>query len=175
VPPFTVNPQRRDAYKHFKFRVVWDGRPVAGVSRVGALRRRTEVVLHREGGEPSLPRPQPGRTTFDPITLWRGRTHDPSFEQWANKVWMLGAAAGSESSLADFRKDITIELLNEAGQQVMAFRVFRCWPSEYVPLGELDANGSSVAFELLTLEHEGFERDQGVVEPKEPSFTEPAA
>jgi phage tail-like protein len=173
MPSFSVNPHRFDPYKQFKFRVKWDGRYVAGVSRVSALRRRTQVVDHREGGEPSTQRRSPGLTTYEPITLERGRTHDADFEQWANKVWNLGSGAGSEVSLRDFRKDIVIELFNEAGQMVMAFQVFRCWPSEYVALADLEANDGAVAFESLTLEHEGWERDTDVAEPQEPSFSEP--
>jgi phage tail-like protein len=173
MPSFSVNPHRFDPYKQFKFRVKWDGRYVAGVSRVSALRRRTQVVDHREGGEPSTQRRSPGLTTYEPITLERGRTHDADFEQWANKVWNLGSSAGSEVSLRDFRKDIVIELFNEAGQMVMAFKVFRCWPSEYVALADLEANDGAVAFESLTLEHEGWERDTDVAEPQEPSFSEP--
>ena len=165
---FSVNPQRFDPYKQFKFRVRWDGRYVAGVSRVTLLRRRTQVAAYREGGDPNVQRKSPGVTSFDPITLERGRTHDAEFEQWANKVWNLGAGAGTEVSLRDFRKDITIELFNEAGQKVMAFNVFRCWPSEYVALGELEANEGAVAFESLTLENEGWERDYAVTEPEEP-------
>lgn len=174
---FSANPHRHDPYKQFKFKVRWDGAYVAGVSRVSRLRRATEVVRHREGGDPSLERRSPGRTGYDPITLERGLSHDPAFEQWANKVWLLGAGAGAgaEASLKDFRKDIVVELFNEAGQKVMAFKVFRCWPSEYVALGDLEANGAAVAFESLTLEHEGWERDHEVTEPQEPSFTEPAA
>jgi phage tail-like protein len=173
MPSFAVNPHRFDPYKQFKFRVKWDGRYVAGVSRVSALRRRTQVVDHREGGEPSTQRRSPGLTVYEPITLERGRTHDAEFEKWANKVWNLGSGAGSEVSLRDFRKDILIELFNEAGQMVMAFKVFRCWPSEYVALADLEANNGAVAFESLTLEHEGWERDPDIAEPQEPSFTEP--
>jgi phage tail-like protein len=169
VPPFAVNPHRFDPYKGFKFRVRWDGRHVAGVSRISALRRVTEVVLHREGGEPSLARRSPGRTTFEPLVLERGRTHDEEFEAWANKVWRLGAAGGAESSLKDFRKDLIIELMNEAGQLVMAFKVYRCWPSEYWALTDLDAGTGAVAFERLVLQHEGWERDAEVTEPVEPS------
>lgn len=168
---FTVNPTRFDPYKQFKFRVKWDGRYVAGVSKVSPLRRTTEIVEHREGGDPSTSRKSPGKTSFDPIVLERGRTHDPEFEEWANKVWHLGVGMGSEVSLKDFRKDILIELYNEAGQLVMAFKVFRCWPSDYVALSELNANGSAAtALEILTLENEGWERDESVVEPEEPSI-----
>jgi len=172
---FSVNPQRFDPYKQCKFRVRWDGRYVPGVDKISGLKRTTEVVCHREGGDPSAQRRSPGRTVYEPIVLSRGRTHDPEFEQWANKVWNFGAALGAEVSLADFRKDLIIELYNEAGQQVMAFKVYRCWPSEYVALSDLDAGSASVASEVLTLQHEGWERDYEVGEPKEPAFTEPAA
>src|SRR6266550_6574872 len=96
---FVVNATRVDPYKNFKFRVKWDGRYVAGVSSVSALRRTTEVVEHREGGDPSSMHKSPGRTTYDAITLERGVTHDTEFEQWANKVWNFGAGRGSEVSL----------------------------------------------------------------------------
>jgi phage tail-like protein len=165
---FVVNPHRFDPYKNFKFRVKWEGRYVAGVSSVSPLRRTTEVISYRTGSEPSITRKAPGRTKFDSITLKRGVTHDIEFEEWANKVWRLGEGLGSEVSLADFRKDIVIELLNEAGQVVKAYLVFRCWPSEYQALSELDANAGEVALETLVLEHEGWERDQSVTEPAEP-------
>jgi phage tail-like protein len=165
---FTVNPQRFDPYKNFKFRVKWDGRYVAGVSHVSPLRRVTEVVVHRSGGDPSSGRKSPGRTSFDAITLARGVTHDPEFEQWANKVWQLGAGPGSEVSLKDFRKDIIIEFYNEAGQLALAYKVYRCWPSEYQALPELDANANAIAIQELKLENEGWERDISVPEPSEP-------
>lgn len=168
MPEFTVNPQRLDPYKHFKFRIKWDGRYVAGVSRMSGLRRTTEVVEHREGGDPSSSRRSPGRTKYEAITLERGVTHDAEFEEWANKVSKVGAGLGSEVSLVDFRKDVLIELLNEAGQVVKAFKVYRCWPSEYQALPDLDANASAVAIEHLKLENEGWERDESVTEPKEP-------
>ena len=171
---FSVNAQRFDPYKNFKFRVKWDGRYVAGVSKVGALKRSTEVVEHREGGDPSTSRKSPGRTKFEAITLERGVTHDVDFEQWANKVWNYGSGLGLEDSLKDFRKDIIIELYNEAGQLAKAWKVFRCWVSEMQAMPELDANANAVAIESLKLENEGWERDYEVVEPAEPSFNEPA-
>ena len=170
---FTVNPQRVDPYKSFKFRLKWDGRYVAGISRVGPLRRETEVIRHREGGDPSSSRKSPGRTEFDAITLERGVTHDREFEQWANKVWNFGAGLGVEVSLKDFRKDVQLELYNEAGQLAIAYRIFRCWVSEYQALPELDANAAGIAFQRIRLENEGWERDYEVGEPAEPSFTEP--
>jgi phage tail-like protein len=163
---FTVNAQRFDPYKNFKFRVKWDGQYVAGVSKISALKRTTEVVEHREGGDPSSWRKSPGLTKFEPITLERGVTHDLAFEHWANKVWSFGA----EVSLKDFRKDITIDMFNEAGQLVISYHVFRCWVSEYQALPDLDANANAVAIQSITLEHEGWERDTSVVEPLQPSF-----
>jgi phage tail-like protein len=165
---FTVNPHRFDPYKNFKFRVKWDGRYVAGLSKMSALRRTTEVVLHREGGDPSSSRKSPGRTEFDAITLERGVSHDLEFETWANKVWKFGAGLGAEVSLRDFRKDIVIEVYNEAGQLALAYHVFRCWVSEYVALPELDANATAIAIQSIRLENEGWERDATVVEPVEP-------
>jgi phage tail-like protein len=170
---FTVNPQRFDPYKNFKFRVKWDGKYVAGVSKCSALKRTTEVVEHREGGDPSTARKSPGRSKYDPITLERGVTHDVEFEQWANKVWNFGSGLGSEVSLKDFRKNITIEVYNEAGQLALAYNVFRCWVSEYQSLPELDANANAVAIQHIKLENEGIERDYEVPEPSEPSFVEP--
>src|SRR5215212_701915 len=155
---FSVNAGRFDAYKNFKFRVRWDGQYVAGVSKVTGLKRTTEVVEHREGGDPSSSRKSPGRTKYDPVTLERGITHHLAFHQWTNKVWNYGAGLGAETSLKDFRKDIMIELYNEAGQLVVAWKLYRCWVSEYQP-PELDANANAVAFERIKLENEGFERD----------------
>ena len=173
MPEFPVNPGRHDPYKSFKFRVRWDGRYVAGVSRVGPLRRRTEVVEHREGGDPSASRKSPGRTEFEAITLERGLTHDTEFEQWADKIWSLHGGQASEVSLADFRKDIVIEFYNEAGQLTLAYKVYRCWISEYQALPDLDANANAVAIEHIRLENEGWERDTSVTEAPEPSFGKP--
>lgn len=170
---FTVNASRHDPYKNFKFRIKWDGRHVAGVSKVGMLKRTTQVVTHREGGDPSSSRKSPGRSEFDAITLERGVTHDLEFEQWANKVWNFGAGLGSEVSLKDFRKDVILEVYNEAGQLVLAYKIYSCWVSEYHALPDLDANANAVAIQSIKLENEGWERDVAVIEPAEPSFTIP--
>jgi phage tail-like protein len=170
---FSVNPERFDPYKNFKFRVKWDGRYVAGVSKVGALKRTTEVIEHREGGDPSTVRRSPGQTKYEPITLERGVTHDQEFEKWANKVWNYGSGLGAEVSLKDFRKDIIIEIYNESGQLVIAYKVYRCWVSEFQALPELDASANTVMIQILTLQNEGWERDYDVTEPTEESFLEP--
>jgi phage tail-like protein len=171
---FSVNAARFDPYKNFKFRVKWDGRYVAGISKVGALKRSTEMVEHREGGDPSSARKSPGRTKFEAITLDRGVTHDTEFEKWANKVWNFGSGLGAEVSLKDFRKDIIIEVYHETGQLVLAYKVFRCWVSEFQALPDLDANANAIAIQHIKLENEGWERDYDVTEPSEPTFTEPA-
>ena len=170
---FTVNPQRFDPYKNFKFRVKWDGRYVAAVSKVSTLKRTTEVVKHRSGGDPSSSRKSPGRTEYDAITLERGVTHDPEFEKWANKVWNYAGAGGQEVSLRDFRKEVIIEVFNEAGQLALRYHVYRCWVSEFQALPDLDANANAVAIERIKLENEGWLRDYDATEPAEPSFTEP--
>jgi len=170
---FTVNAQRFDPYKNFKFRLKWDGKYVAGVSKCSALKRTTEVVKHREGGDPSSSRKSPGRTEYEAITLERGVTHDVEFEKWANKVWQVGAGLGAEISLKDFRKDLIIEIYNEAGQLAISYKVYRCWVSEYQAAPDLDANANAVALQHIKLENEGWERDQEVAEPGEPTFTNP--
>ena len=162
---FTVNTNRFDPYKNFKFRVKWGGCYVAGLSKVSALRRSTEVVEHREGGDPSNWRKSPGRTVYEPITLERGVTHDAEFEDWANKVWRRGA--GAETELKDFRKDVIFEVYNEAGQLALAYKIYRCWVSEYQALPDLDASANAVAIEHIKLENEGWERDHDVPEPTE--------
>lgn len=162
---FTVNSTRFDPYKNFKFRIKWDGRYVAGVSKISALKRSTELVNHREGGDPSTDRISPGRTKFEPITLERGVTHDKDFEQWANKVYNNDGDAAM--SLKDFRKDVIIELLNLQGAVAKAYKVYRCWVSEYQALPEVDSNANAVAIEMMVLQCEGWERDEDVSEPAE--------
>lgn len=171
---FSVNATRFDPYKNFKFRVKWDGRYVAGISKVGALKRTTEVVKHRDGGDPSSSRKSPGRSEYEAIQLERGVTHDLDFEQWANKVWHYTAGLGSETALKDFRKDLILEVYNEAGQLALAYKIYRCWVSEYQAMPDLDANANAVAIQHIKLENEGWERDVEVKEPTEPSFVVPA-
>jgi len=174
MAPFTANVRRFDPYKNFKFRVKWDGRYVAGICKVGALKRSTEVVEHREGGDPSTGRKSPGRTKYEAISLERGVTHDLEFEQWANKIWNFGAGLGSEVSLADFRKDVILDVFNEAGQKVLSYHIYRCWVSEFQALPDLDANANAIAIQTIKLENEGWLRDVAVVEPVEQSFLVPA-
>jgi phage tail-like protein len=172
---FPVNPTRLDPYKNFKFRVKWDGKYIAGISKISGLKRTTEVLEEREGGDPSASHKSPGRTKYEPITLERGVTQDPTFNNWAGLVWNFGASLGSEVSLANFRKDIYLELYNEAGQLVIAYKIYRCWVSEYQALPALDANGSAIAIEHIKLESEGWERDTSVTEPPEPTLTSVSA
>jgi phage tail-like protein len=169
---FSKQPLRYDPYKNFKFRVKFGTSPsyVAGVSKVSALKRTTEVVEHREGGDPSMSRKSPGRNKFEAITLERGVTHDTDFESWASKVWNFSGGVGAESSLADFRKDIIIDVFNEAGQKVISYHVFRCWVSEYQATSDFDANANAVLIQHIKLENEGWERDVSVTEPTPAQF-----
>lgn len=160
---FPVNPYRIDPYKNFKFRVKWNGKYIAGISKVSGLKRFTTPVEYREGSDPSHTHVSPGTWKFEPIVLERGVTHDTEFEKWAN----LSYQVGGNMSLKNFRKDIIIELLNEQGTVVMAFKVYRCWVSEYQILPSLDASANSVAIEMIKLENEGWERDIEVKEPVE--------
>ncbi|MEO9651992.1 MAG: phage tail protein [Roseobacter sp.] len=165
MPEFSVNSSRYDPYRSFLFQVVVDGAVVAGVSKVGALKRTTEVVSHRPGNAISHQYHSPGLSSHEPIMLERGVTHDPVFNQWANEVYSPEGLGGV--SLANFRKDIIINLLNLQGIVVRAYRVFRCWPSEYVALPELDANNNAVAIQSLTLQNEGWELDETLAEAAE--------
>jgi phage tail-like protein len=162
---FSVNTHRFDPYKNFKFRIKWDGKYVAGVSKLSALKKSTEPVTHREGGDPSTSRVSPSTWSFEPITVERGVTHDPEFEDWANLIYNTDGDAAI--SLKNFRKDIIIELLNEQGNVAKAYKIYRCWVSEYTALPELDANGNAVAIESMVLQNEGWERDTEVPEPEE--------
>jgi phage tail-like protein len=158
MPPFRVNPRRFDPYRNFKFRVKWNGRYVAGVSKVSALQRTTEVVEHREGGDPGSRRKSPGRTTFAAVALERGVTHDIEFERWANSVWHVGAGRGPKASRRDLRTDVIVELHDEAGRLVSAWKLRRCWVSEFQALPALDAEANAVAIAHLKLENEGWSR-----------------
>ena len=162
---FAVNASRVDPYKNFKFQVMWDGRVVLGISKVGALKRTTEVVKHREGGENSTDHKSPGRTTYEAITLERGITHDLEFETWANKVHPYSGDAAMD--LRNFRKDVILVVHNERGQPVKKYKIFRCWVSEYNAVPDLDANANAIAIEHIKLENEGWERDEEVKEPNE--------
>jgi phage tail-like protein len=168
---FTVNAQRLDPYKNFKFRVKWDGHYVAGISKVSAFKRTTEVVEHREGGDPSTSHKSPGRQKYEGITMERGLTLDMDFHNWAGLVWNFGASRGAEVSLANFRKDLYVEVYNEAGQLAIAYNVYRCWVSEYQALPDLDANANAIAIEHIKIELEGWERDVVVPELQEPTLS----
>ena len=165
VPQFIANAYRYDPYKNFKFQVWWDGKAVAGISKVSALKQSTEPVEHREGGDPSTSRKTPSQIKIEPITLSRGLTHDLEFENWAKKVWDTTGPAAGTVSLKDFRKDILIKLLNEQGLVAKVYKVYNCWVSEYEALPELDANAHAVAIEHIVLQNEGWERDEEVGEP----------
>ena len=162
---FVVNAHRIDPYKNYKFRIMMDGRTVMGVSKVGTLKRTTEVVKHREGGENSTDHKSPGRTSYEGITLERGITHDREFERWANMVHPYAGDPGMD--LANYKKDIVIEVMNEKGQVAFRYFLFRCWVSEYTALPELDANANAVAIESMKIELEGWDRDLATTEPDE--------
>lgn len=162
---FTVNTHRFDPYRNFKFRIKWDNKYVAGLNKCGALKKTTEATQWRDGGDPSTSRQLPGKTKFDAITLEAGVTHDTTFEDWANLVHNYKGDAAM--SLKNFRKDITIDIFNEANQKVLSYNVYRCWVSEYQALPQLDASGNAVMIQTIKLENEGWERDASVAEPAE--------
>lgn len=155
--PFSFRVNRRDPYKSFRFQVWWDGRAVAGISKVSALKQSTEVIEHRNGGNPLSSIKSPGTTKSEAVTFEKGLSEDEEFLKFASLVWKTDGAASGTISLKDFRKNIIIKLLNEEGVVVKAYNVYNCWVSEYQALPELDANTNAVAIEFLKLENEGFE------------------
>jgi hypothetical protein len=168
VSQFSLQAQRLDPYKNFKFRLKWDGKYVAGFSKVSSLRRTTEVIEYRSGADPASPQEDPGPSKFGPITLERGLTQDSAFNAWAAGVQSYGAKLGTEVSAADYCKDIILEFCNDAGQPVLVYKVHRCWVSDYQILPDLAANGNAIAIEHIKLENEGWEQDSGATEPQEP-------
>ncbi len=162
---FSVNTHRFDPYRNFKFKIKWDGRYVAGLNKCSALKKTTESVDWFEAGDPSTPRKLPGKTTYEPITLEAGVTHDTAFEDWANKVNNFQGDAAM--SLKSFRKDITIDVFNLSGQKVLSYNAYRCWVSAYQALPELDAGGNAIMITTIQLQNEGWERDTSVTEPTE--------
>ncbi len=170
---FVVNAHRFDPYKNYKFRVIWDGRPVMGVSKVSALKRTTEVVKHRDGGDNSTDRKSPGRTSYEAITLERGVTHDVEFEAWANLVHSYSGDPAMD--LVGYKKeDVTLEVMNEKGHVAQRYFLYRCWVSEFTAIPDLDANANAIAIETIKIELEGWQRDVDTKEPKE-SDVVPAA
>jgi phage tail-like protein len=162
---FVKNAKRVDPYKNFKFRLLWDDKPVMGISKVGALKRTTEVVKHRDGGDNSTDHKSPGRTSYDAITVERGITHDPEFEAWANRVHPYSGDTAMD--LAAYKKNLTLEMMNEKGHVVYRYFLYDCWVSEYTAIPELNANANAVAIESLKIELEGWDRDRDTKEPNE--------
>ena len=165
MPQFSVNTHRLDPYKNFKFRVLWETTPVAGLSKMSAIKRSTEVIEWREAGGPSIVRKLPGRTKFEPVTLESGLSHDTKLIAWADQVNNpLGDAA---MSLKNYRKDVTVEVHNMQGTPVMAFTLLRAWVAEFQALPEMDANANAVAIQTLKFEYEGFKVEATPAEPAE--------
>lgn len=162
---FTVNTERLNPYRNFKFRIKWDNQYVAGLSKCSALKKTTEVVDWRDGGDPSTSHKLPGKTSYEAITLEAGVTHDTAFEDWANKINNFEGDAAM--SLKEFRKNITIDVFNLQGKKVLSYNVYRCWVSEYQALPELDASANAVMIQTIKLENEGWMRDTSVTEPTE--------
>jgi phage tail-like protein len=166
MPQFTVNTHRFDPYRNFKFKIMWDNRYVAGLSKCSALKKTVEVVDWRDGGDPTHSRKLPGKVSYEPITLEAGVTHDTAFEEWADKVNNL--AGDAAMSLKGFRKDtVTVDVFSLQGARVLSYIVHRCWVSEYQALPELDAAGNAVMIQTITLQNEGWQRDAQVREPTE--------
>ena len=166
APLFTVNAHRYDPYRTFMFQVIIDGKPVAGLKKMGMLKKSTEAIKWRSAGDPSHERVMPGGTSFEPVVLEQGLTHDPVFEEWASLVNNIKGSAAM--SLLNYRKDIIINVLNLQGEVAISYMLYRAWISDYQALPDLDAGTmNAVGIQSITLQHEGWERDVSVGEPAE--------
>lgn len=165
MPQFSVNAHRLDPYKNFKFRIKWENQYLAGLSKMSAIKRSTEAIEWREAGGPSVVRKLPGRTKFEPVSFEAGLTHDKQLIDWADLV--NNPRGDAAMSLKQYRKEVTVEVLNMQGTPVMAFILHRAWVSEFQAIPELDANANAVAIQILKLEYEGFSVDSAIAEPAE--------
>jgi phage tail-like protein len=164
---FVKNAHRVDPYKTYKFRVVWDGKPVLGVSKCGPLKRTTTVVSHRSGGENGSDHKSPGRTQYDAVTLERGITHDLEFEKWANLVHPYAGDVAMD--LVNYKKELTLEVMNEKGHVAIRYFLHGCWVSDFTAVPQLDGSTNAVAIETIKIETDGWERDIDTKEPDEAS------
>jgi phage tail-like protein len=166
APMFPANAHRHDPYRTFKFQVLIDGQPVAGLKKMGALKKKTDPIKWRTAGDPSHERILPGGTSYEPVILEQGLTHDPVFETWANKVNNLEGDAAM--SLKEFRKDIVINVLNLQGKVAISYKLSRAWVSDFQALPDFDSiTMNAVGIQSITLQHEGWQRDAGTPEPVE--------
>lgn len=165
MPMFNVNAHRIDPYKNFRFRVTWDGRTVAALSKMSAIKKATEAIEWRSAADAGIVRKMPGRTKFEAVTFEQGLTHDRQFLEWANQV--NNPQGEAANSLVNYRKTVRVEVLNMQGTPVMAFNLLRAWVSEFQALPEMDANANAVAIQTLKVEYENFILDEAVTEPAE--------
>jgi phage tail-like protein len=163
----TPTTDRFDPYRNFRFRVKWDGQYVAGMTKMGALKRTTEMVEFREAGENIVSRKLPGKSSYQAVSLEAGITYDTAFEDWANLV--NDFASHSITNLGEFRKNITLDIFNEAGVKALSYNLYRAWVAEYQALPDLDSSANAVAITTIKLEYEWFERDEAVVEAVGPA------
>jgi phage tail-like protein len=170
---FPANAHRFDPYKNFKFRLKDGERTVLGVSKVGTLKQTTQVVTYRSGGDNTWERKSPGRTTYDAIMLERGITQDRDFERWAKQVSSWDGDPTKD--LVGYKRELTLEVMNEKGQVAMRCFLHECWVSEYTAMPELDASGNAIAVESVKLELEGWSRDESTTEPDESQPVPPSS
>ena len=147
---FTTNAHRYDPHKNFKFPVLkGDGITFLRVSKLGGLKRTTEVVSHRSGGENSFEYKSPGRSSYEALSMERGITHDTEFERWASMVHSYDGDPTMD--LVNYKQDLSLEVLNERGQIALRYFLFDCWVSEFTASPDLDAGAIAVAVVSLAL------------------------
>ncbi len=149
----------QDPYRKYRFRVEIDGVTQAGFNECSFADSNTEMVEYREGDEPPVFRKLSGLTKYGNITLKWGITDSNELYEWKKQIEETGAGDGKGAGLDEYgnRKNISIVLVNEAGDDKSRWEIVRAWPMKYDPT-DFDAKGNDVAIESLEICHEGFKK-----------------
>jgi phage tail-like protein len=142
-----ANSTRHDPFKNFNFLVEIEGITQAGFSECSGLRSEVDVIEYREGGELSSVRKLPGRVKVGDITLKRGVTTSNELQEWFQTI-LNGVTT---------RKNGVIVLLDDQRQPAVRWNFFNAFPRKWEG-PSLDAKGTDVAIETLTLCCERLER-----------------
>lgn len=128
----------------FHFQVEWGGSNL-GFTEVSGLDFETEVIEYRDGIEKSYSKMrQPGLKKYSNITFKRGTFKgDNEFYEWWKVIHN-----------EEYKRDMTISLLNESHEPVIVWKVRSAWPKK-VQSTDLKASGNEVAIESMEIVHEG--------------------
>ncbi|MCG8364052.1 MAG: phage tail protein [Pseudanabaenales cyanobacterium] len=136
---------RRDPYRAYNFLVEIDGITRAGFRECSGLDSAQDPIEYREGDEKYLTvRKLPGLVKYSNISLKYGITDDQELWQWRTK-----SVEGQVE-----RKNGSIVLLDDLGQEKMRWNFREGWPTKWTG-ASFNATGNEVAIETLEIAHEG--------------------